>query len=64
MCPASGIAWAQSKLYLAKILWCFDIEVVPGKDLSFERDFSIYAMWNRPPFRVRFIPIGREQEVS
>ncbi|TGO40971.1 hypothetical protein BHYA_0028g00120 [Botrytis hyacinthi] len=61
MCPASAIAWAQMKLYLAKVLWTFDVEAVPGQDVSFDRDFSVYTMWNKPQFWVRFVPVKREE---
>lgn len=62
MCPASTIAWTQMKLYLAKILWTFDVEAVPGQDLSSDRDFSVYTMWDKPRFWVRFVPVKREEE--
>ncbi|TGO60963.1 hypothetical protein BCON_0031g00410 [Botryotinia convoluta] len=60
-CPASAIAWAQMKLYIAKVLWTFDVEAVPGQDLSFDRDFSVYTMWNKPQFWVRFVPVKSEE---
>ncbi|KAF7949448.1 uncharacterized protein EAE97_002957 [Botrytis byssoidea] len=60
MCPASAIAWTQMKLYLAKILWTFDVEAVSGQDVAFDRDFSVYTMWNKPQFWVRFVPVKRE----
>ncbi|THV52969.1 hypothetical protein BGAL_0063g00270 [Botrytis galanthina] len=62
MCPASTMAWTQMKLYLAKILWTFDVEAVPGQNLSFDRDFSVYTMWDKPRFWVRFVPVKREEE--
>ncbi|TGO25312.1 hypothetical protein BPAE_0083g00450 [Botrytis paeoniae] len=61
MCQASSIAWAQMKLYLAKVLWKFDVEVVPGQALSFDRDFSVYIMWNTPQFCVSFVPLKSEE---
>ncbi|TGO65891.1 hypothetical protein BOTNAR_0073g00160 [Botryotinia narcissicola] len=60
MCPASAIAWTQMNLYLAKILWTFDVEAVSGQDVSFDRDFSVYAMRHKPQFWVRFVPVKRE----
>ncbi|APA07159.1 hypothetical protein sscle_02g019290 [Sclerotinia sclerotiorum 1980 UF-70] len=62
MCPGSAIAWAQTKLYLAKVLWTFDIEAVPGQDISFDRDFYIYTMWNKPQFWVKFVPVARGED--
>ncbi|KAF7893214.1 uncharacterized protein EAF02_000752 [Botrytis sinoallii] len=61
MCPACAIAWTQMKLYLAKVLWAFDLEAVPGQDLSFDRDFSVYTMWNKPKIWVRFLPVKSEE---
>ncbi|ROW04707.1 hypothetical protein VMCG_04868 [Cytospora schulzeri] len=59
-CPGSAIAWAQTRLYLAKVLWTFDLTAVPGRDLSFDKDFTFYSMWEKPQFWVRFIPVRRE----
>ena len=61
MCPGSAIAWDQTKLFLAKVLWTFDVKMVAGQDLSFDRDFTIYTTWNKPPFRVRFVPVVSEK---
>lgn len=44
----------QLRLYLAKVSWELDIELVPGQDLNFERDSRLYAMWEKPGMRVRF----------
>ncbi|PVI08698.1 cytochrome P450, partial [Periconia macrospinosa] len=56
--PRSCIAMAQGlrqlRLYLAKVSWALDIELVPGQDLNFERDYRLYAMWEKPGMRVRF----------
>jgi cytochrome P450 len=61
MCPGATIAWMQSKLYLAKILWTFDLEMVPGQDISFDRDYKYYTKWTKPPFYVRFVQVEREK---
>ncbi len=60
MCPGSVIAWATMKLFLAKVLWSFDIEMVPGQELSFDRDFSVRFMWNKPKLLVRYVPVVRK----
>ncbi|KAI8623135.1 cytochrome P450 [Xylariaceae sp. FL1651] len=50
MCPGRESAWIQLKLFLAKVLWIFD------------RDFSVFTMWNKPEMRVRLIPaLGRKE---
>ncbi|KAK8070609.1 hypothetical protein PG997_010812 [Apiospora hydei] len=59
-CVGMPLAWQQTRLFLAKVLWTFDVEVLPGQSIEFERDFSMYAMWNKPKFWVRFHPVQRD----
>jgi hypothetical protein len=44
----------QLRLYLAKVVWALDMELVPGQDIDFERDSRLYAMWQKPGVRMRF----------
>ncbi|KAI0903786.1 isotrichodermin C-15 hydroxylase [Ustulina deusta] len=60
MCTGREIAWQQVKLFLAKVLWTFDIEAVKGMESSFDGDFRLYAMWKRPQVWVRFHHVQRE----
>ncbi|KAK7917480.1 cytochrome P450 [Apiospora marii] len=53
-CPGMPLAWKETRLFLAKVLWSFDVEMLPNQSIVFERDFSMYAMWNKPSFWVRF----------
>ncbi|KAI1121505.1 cytochrome P450 [Nemania abortiva] len=53
-CPGKPLAWRQTKLFIAKVLWKFDVEMLPGQNIIFERDFRMYGMWKKPDFRVRF----------
>jgi hypothetical protein len=46
----------QLRLYLVKVFWALDVELVPGQDLNFDRDYRLYAMWEKPGLRVRFHP--------
>ncbi|KAI0799234.1 isotrichodermin C-15 hydroxylase [Xylaria sp. FL0064] len=62
MCPGRESAWIQIRLFLAKVLWTFDLELVKGHHLSFDRDFSVFTMWNKPEMRVRFIPASGLKE--
>ncbi|RYP75705.1 hypothetical protein DL771_002192 [Monosporascus sp. 5C6A] len=55
-CPGKEIAWTQARLFVAKVLWTFDITKIPGKDLDFEKDFITYGFWVKPEFIVRFVP--------
>ncbi|KAI6084197.1 cytochrome P450 [Hypoxylon rubiginosum] len=53
-CIGQAQAWRQMKLLVAKVLWTFDVEMVPNQDFNFKRDFRLYAMWEKPKFWVRF----------
>ncbi|KAI0013518.1 isotrichodermin C-15 hydroxylase [Xylariaceae sp. FL0662B] len=61
MCPGRESAWIQMRLFLAKVLWSFDLELVRGQELTFDKDFSVHTMWNKPPIWVRFVPVVREK---
>jgi cytochrome P450 len=57
-CPGGAIAMATIQLFMAKVLWQFDLEAVAGQEhLSFEKDFRFLVFWERPPFWVRFHPV-------
>lgn len=58
-CPGMGSAWRQTRLFVAKVLWNFDVELVPGEEVIFDRDFRSYAMWEKPKVRARFRPVIR-----
>ncbi|KAK2599607.1 hypothetical protein N8I77_011346 [Diaporthe amygdali] len=56
-CPGGAIASAVLRIFIAKVLWEFDLEAAPGQDgLSFDKDFKFMTFWERPPFWVRFEP--------
>ncbi|KAI0393876.1 cytochrome P450 [Xylariaceae sp. FL0594] len=59
-CPGKPLAWRQTKLFIAKVLWKFDVEMLPGQAITFEKDFRMYGMWEKPEFRVRFRPRNNE----
>ena len=61
-CTGREIAWSQTRLFLAKVLWTFDVELIYGKDFTLDRDFSTYVMWNKPELRVRFTPRWRSRK--
>ncbi|KAI0418971.1 isotrichodermin C-15 hydroxylase [Xylaria grammica] len=43
-CPGRESAWTQMRLFLAKVLWAFDLELVRGGDITFDKDFSMHTM--------------------
>ncbi|KAJ4303123.1 hypothetical protein N0V90_002015 [Kalmusia sp. IMI 367209] len=56
-CPGGFIAVAVIRLFIAKVLWEFDLEALEGQNgLSFDKDFKFLTFWERPPFWVRFTP--------
>jgi cytochrome P450 len=56
-CPGMGLAWRETRLFVAKVLWSFDVEPVPGqKPVVFEDAFRMYGMWSKPQFWVRLLP--------
>lgn len=60
-CPGMGSAWRQTRVFIAKALWNFDIERLPGEEIVFDRDFRTYAMWDKPKMRVHFWPALRAE---
>ncbi|KAK8118405.1 uncharacterized protein PG998_003031 [Apiospora kogelbergensis] len=59
-CPGGAITMAVVRLFMAKVLWQFDLEAAPGyENLSFEKDFKWLTFWERPQFWVRFKPVQR-----
>lgn len=46
------------RLFLAKVIWEFDLEHVEGqKELAFDRDYKFLTFWEKPQFWVRFKPV-------
>ncbi|RYC66018.1 hypothetical protein CHU98_g225 [Xylaria longipes] len=40
-CTGREIAWSQSRLFLAKVLWTFDLQQTRGQDATFDQDYRI-----------------------
>lgn len=45
----------ETRLFIAKLLWTFDLAGVGGKELSFEKGFIAYGLWVKPELRARFL---------
>ncbi|KAI1246918.1 hypothetical protein MGN70_010803 [Eutypa lata] len=58
-CPGMPLAWRQTRLFIAKVLWEFDVEMLPNQSIVFEKDFRMYGMWQKPQFRARFHQVPR-----
>ncbi|KAH9902215.1 cytochrome P450 [Xylariomycetidae sp. FL2044] len=54
-CAGKEIAWRQSRLFIAKVLWTFDIALIPGHSpIVFDRDLKAFGWWEKPQLNVRF----------
>lgn len=58
-CPGMPLAWRQTRLFITKVLWAFDVKMLPGQRIEFEKDFRMYGMWEKPQFWVQFHPAAR-----
>ncbi|ETS85798.1 hypothetical protein PFICI_03823 [Pestalotiopsis fici W106-1] len=59
-CVGMPLAWRQTRLFVAKVLWSFDIEMLSNQNVTMENGFRMYGMWKKPNFWVRFHPVSRE----
>ncbi|CAG8981635.1 hypothetical protein HYALB_00013715 [Hymenoscyphus albidus] len=53
-CPGKVIAWWQSRLFIAKTLWTFDLEMVIGQEVDLDRDLRGWGIYMKPEMFVRF----------
>ncbi|KAK7731055.1 hypothetical protein SLS53_008857 [Cytospora paraplurivora] len=60
MCTGREIAWWQSRVFLAKVLWSFDLQLVPGTKVDLDRELKGWGIFEKPAFSVRFVPVLRE----
>lgn len=56
------MAWMQGKLFMAKILWTFDLSKVPGQHFDLERTLLHYGFLAKPELRICFMPVAREKD--
>lgn len=59
-CIGREMAWSQGKLFLAKVLWTFDVFRVTGPELDLDASLLHYGFLDRPEFRVRFEQVNRD----
>ncbi|KAI0203698.1 cytochrome P450 [Astrocystis sublimbata] len=55
ICAGREIAWWQSRVFVAKVLWRFDLEMMPGQQVDLDRDLRGWGMYQKPEVRVRFV---------
>ncbi|KAK2603434.1 hypothetical protein QQS21_004385 [Conoideocrella luteorostrata] len=56
MCTGKEIAIWQSRIYAAKVLWTFDLEMAEGQDVDMANGWKAWGMFVKPNVRVRFVP--------
>jgi len=60
-CIGRELAWMEGKLFMAKVLWTFDVVKVPGQHFDLEKTLLHYGFLAKPELRVRFVPVARKR---
>jgi hypothetical protein len=55
-----GMAWMQGRLFMAKVLWTFDVIKLPGQNVDLEKSLLHYGFFTKPEVKVRFVPVSRK----
>ncbi|KAI3325966.1 cytochrome P450 [Xylariaceae sp. AK1471] len=55
-CPGGSIATAIIRLFIANVLWRFDLETAQN-NISLDKDFKFMTFWERPDFFIRMKPL-------
>lgn len=61
-CSGRGLAWIEARLFLAKVLWRFDLVKAEGETMDvkeLDRRMLHYGFYVKPEVRVRFLPVDR-----
>lgn len=53
------MAWTQAKLFLAKVLWEFDVFKVAEQAFDLENKLLHYSFFEKPEIHVRFVSVMR-----
>ncbi|TVY78282.1 Cytochrome P450 monooxygenase radP [Lachnellula suecica] len=64
MCAGKEIAWWQSRVFIAKVLWTFDLEMVSGQQVDMDRDLRGWGMYEKPEIRVKFLAVKGKMETQ
>ena len=57
-CIGRHLAWMQGQLFVAKVLWTFDLVKVPGQQFDLEKTLLHYGFLAKPELQVRFLPVA------
>ncbi|KAF2162588.1 hypothetical protein M409DRAFT_58325 [Zasmidium cellare ATCC 36951] len=58
-CVGFKLALLELRLVLARLVFAFDMEFVPGSE-QWDEGLKVYFLWKKPPLRVRFTPVVSE----
>ena len=50
----------EGRLFMAKVLWMFDVVKVPGQQFDLDSTLLHYGFLAKPELKVRFVPVARE----
>ncbi|KAJ4407474.1 hypothetical protein N0V82_009915 [Gnomoniopsis sp. IMI 355080] len=56
-CLGREVAWMEGKLFMAKVLWRFDVLKVPGQKVDLEEKLLHYGFFEKPELKVRFVSV-------
>lgn len=59
VCLGRELAWMQGKLFMAKVLWTFDVAKLPGQEQNLERDLLHYGFLAKPDLKVHFTTVRK-----
>lgn len=60
-CIGREMAWMQGRLFVAKVLWTFDVVRVAGQPFDLERTLLHYGFLAKPELKLRFVPVARRE---
>ncbi|KAI5922127.1 cytochrome P450 [Camillea tinctor] len=63
ICAGREIAWWQSRLFIAKVLWIFNMKMVGGQNIEIDRDLRGWGMYLKPEVRVQFAPVAHNHAI-
>ena len=55
-CIGREMGWMEARLFIAKVLWTFDIAKIPGQSFELEESLLHYGFLDKPELRVTFLP--------
>ncbi|KAH9908663.1 cytochrome P450 [Xylariomycetidae sp. FL2044] len=56
VCLGDKVAWMQARLFIAKVLWTYDIVNAPGPYPNLEESLHHYGFFDKLERKVRFVP--------